>query len=286
MRIHSETHMEQYERCDHCNTEFSTESEKQEHITQSHPEPTAPPLQEGDTEHRRDPEQRIDSQYTCDECDYQTIQEQQLLEHIEMRHRAATVPVENTEVGLFKCRDCANKFPNYNSMMKHRKQKHPRNCRNFPKGTCRFDANECYFMHPEVSETTESVTTTNTAQTENPFKCHTCGDQFASKNQMMRHKKAQHTNNLPCRDFPNCRRSAEDCWYKHESNSNNFRPVGLTNPSASSPNAPSSAPPQEGFWETSPQQNPPDQLTQVLEMLKVLQQEMNMVKSEVQTLKQ
>ena len=170
-------------------------------------------------------------------------------------------------------------------MMKHRKQKHPKNCRNFPKGTCHYNEG-CYWVHPNAMEVTESLTTESTSQNEKPFKCHTCSEQFVSKNQMMKHKKAIHTHNLPCRDFPNCRRSAEDCWYKHESNSINSRPAGLANPSAPSPSAPPSAPPQQGFWGTSPQQNPPGQLSQVLEMLKVLQQEMNMVKAEVQTLKQ
>ena len=93
----------------------------------------------------------------------------------------------------------------------------------------------------------------------------------------MKHKKAKHTNNLPCRDFPNCRRSAEQCWYKHES-TEQLRP---NNPNAPTPNAPSN----QGFRQGSPPQHPPDQMAPVMEMLKSLQQQMNSMKSEIQTLK-
>ena len=178
MEKHKETH-----KCEHCDFQFKDEIEKQAHMTGSHPAhpapthpaPTAPPLED------------LDEMFTCDDCDFQTVQFQHLLEHIETRHKVATVHVENTDKDLFKCKDCNNKFPNYDSLMKHRKQKHPKPCRNFPKGSCRFEKEECYWVHPETMEVTESVSTEGTSQpqSETPFKCHTCNDNFTSKNAMM-----------------------------------------------------------------------------------------------------
>ena len=202
------------------------------------------------------------------------MQYQHLLEHIEVKHRAATVPVEDTNEDLWKCKDCMNKFPRYVSMMKHRKQNHPKNCRDFPKGTC-SRGESCWWVHPETPETAESVGTQNTGQTEAPFKCHTCNEPFASKNAMMKHKKAKHTNNIPCREFPNCCRSAEQCWYKHDAGEQ---------PRPSAP--PPSASAQQGFQQIPSPQQPPDQMTLMMEMLRDLQSQMNTISQDVQILKQ
>ena len=95
---------------------------------------------------------------------------------------------------------------------------------------------------------------------------------------MMKHKKANHTNNIDCREYPNCRRSAEHCWYNHE----RIQQQQQQRPSASSPRGSS----QQGFQESSPQQHPPDQLSAMMEMLKSLQQQMSNMNTEVQSLKQ
>ena len=274
MEKHNKTHT-----CEHCDFKFKDEAEKQAHITESHPTvpnilaPSAPLLEDSD------------EMYTCEECDYQTTQFQQLLDHIELKHRVATVPLENTETDLFKCKDCNNKFPNYNSMMKHRKMKHPKNCKNFPKGTCRFEKEECYWVHPDTMEVTESVSTEGTSQLQNetPFRCHTCSDNFTSKNAMMKHKKAKHTNNISCRDYPNCRRSAEQCWYRHDSlEQPSSRSSGASPPGASPPGASS----DQVFQEPVSTEYPPDQLNVMMEMMKALQQQMVSMNNEIVELKQ
>ena len=205
MNTHIDTPMDiVLQKCEHCDVEFESEEQKKMHNDEKHPTPSAPPLPD-------------DSDYTCEECDYQTSQFQQLLEHIETKHKVATVPVEDKDADLLKCKDCTNKFPNYDSMMKHRKQKHPKNCRNFPKGTCHH-GDRCYWVHPQAnSQTMEVNDSTESAPNESNFKCHTCGEVFTSKNSMMKHKKSKHAQTIKCRDFPNCRRSAEQCWYRHDS---------------------------------------------------------------------
>ena len=166
--------------------------------------------------------------------------------------------------------------------MKHRKQKHPKNCRNFPQGKCNF-GEMCYYVHPNTmevteSEATESATSEISKPTETPFKCHTCGEEFTSKNAMMKHKKAKHTHNIACREFPRCRRSAEHCWYKHET---------LQQPSNQGSSAsPPSASPGQGFQQIPSPLQPPDQMTLMMDMLKALQSQMNTIRQDVLILKQ
>ena len=278
MKKHQENHPEALRaKCENCELDFETEAEKDTHKAGSHLVPSAPPLDDS----------TVDSRFTCDECPYQTNQYQHLLEHIEMQHKIATVPVENNDTDLLKCKDCPNKFPSYATLMKHRKQKHPKLCKNFPKGKCTW-GNDCYWVHPNAMYVSEPSENQASEPSENIFKCHICAEIFASKNALMRHKKSKHSQSIKCRDFPNCNRSAEDCWYRHDTPTPNLSAQSAPAPTTGdpTPGAPSTDASQEQVFRhrNSPQQ-PPDQMKQLMEMMVKLQQQMNNLNQDVVELK-
>ena len=56
--------------------------------------------------------------------------------------------------------------------------------------------------------------TDNTPKTGEKSECHTCKQTFKTKNEMMLHRKKQHTDRVkPCREQDNCTRKT--CWYTH-----------------------------------------------------------------------
>jgi len=274
MNKHMENHMEEtYEKCEHCELEFEFEEEKMLHNTEKHQIPSAPPLPD-------------DSDYTCEDCDYQTMQFQHLLEHIEIKHKKATVPPENKDLELFKCKDCPNKFPSYGTLMKHRKQKHPKSCREFTKGNCTRGIS-CYYIHTQAMDVSSSPGNTSSERNQtqsDTFKCHTCSEVFTSKNSMMRHKKANHGQTIKCKQFPNCRRAAVDCWYLHEHLEQESPPVIiLSSPNTGAPSPSANA--EQGFRTPNPPQHPPDQIKEILTLLGGLQKQMEKTNQEIMTLK-
>ena len=124
---------------------------------------------------------------------------------------------------------------------------------------------------------------------ENNFKCHTCAEVFASKNALMRHKKSKHSQNIKCRDFPNCNRSAEDCWYRHDTPAPNpsAQTAPAPNTGAPTPGAPTpNASEEQVFRPPNSPQQPPDQMKQLMEMMVNMQQQMNNLNQDVAELKQ
>ena len=85
-------------------------------------------------------------------------------------------------------------------------------CKYFQQGICMFSENICWNSHKIYKNTDK------TSKVE--FKCKYCGNTFSSKNELMKHRKTNHMQNIaPCRDKTNCK-YGEVCWYQHENNLN------------------------------------------------------------------
>ena len=77
-------------------------------------------------------------------------------------------------------------------------------CRHFQQGRCKFSEDECWSSHKETSSSKEK------------FECHTCRENFRTKNIMMKHRKLNHRTKQ-CKEFVKgtCNKSDEECWYLH-----------------------------------------------------------------------
>ena len=178
---------------------------------------------------------------------------------------------DNTHPGDMKCRDCPERFMRKKDLMNHRVVEHPskRICKKFP--NC-FRGNECWYVHPEeamdtsppLQNTEEEIQATSTQPQELEFKCRTCKESFATKNQLMKHRKAKHPHQTrPCILYPfgRCTRSAEECWYMHPhqgQDNHSPRPAPNLNNVVDFP-----------LIQT--QQHPPDQITTLAKLVQEMQ---------------
>ena len=97
-------------------------------------------------------------------------------------------------------------------------------------------------------------------QTTSIFKCYLCTTDFQTKVSFMKHKKSKHVNSVQVcgrSGTGNCTRKDEDCWY--------FRSSEKIQPSS-----PSSSKSKQDFCEVPEERFPPDQMTQILEMMNSL----------------
>ena len=151
--------------------------------------------------------------------------------------------------------------------MEHRKEEHPshKTCRYYIKGECFFSSQECWYLHEDKHTEKEP----DTQQEEN---CFGCQKTFATKYDLMEHKKKSNACKTICSKFQtgtfDC--SSENCSFKHilnntQSSKTKNSPWGNT----------LSGVQKQGFYQTLPV-IPPDQsalmtalnmLTQRLETL-------------------
>ena len=143
-------------------------------------------------------------------------------------HVQCKITPDNSSTNETKtCNNCKKVFRNYNDMMDHRKQNHPSKKLCWNKFDCIYKDRTpgCWYMHPELVQTEEPITTNIENHTgETNFTCKTCKKVYGTKNNMMMHKKNEHRNNLVCKDFikNSCRRGeqGEHCWYPHTPKNN------------------------------------------------------------------
>ena len=84
------------------------------------------------------------------------------------------------------------------------------NCSHYSNGSYNFGDEGCWFNH--------SIGTDN--QSMIPFNCSFCGKSFASKADIMKHKKKQHLQQVKyCKNITEekCNHGS-NCWFKHENN--------------------------------------------------------------------
>ena len=134
----------------------------------------------------------IEEEFNCFECDYQGTEQSQLSKHIKLKHR-------------LQCRNCEKVFKTKPELMVHRKKDHYNTvavCRNGM--NCEF-LEKCWWKHRKNDG--------------NLIDCFYCETSFATKVEVMKHRKKEHLKTVKdCSKFANriCIRNEESCWFKHE----------------------------------------------------------------------
>ena len=221
--------------------------------------------------------------------------------HIQTDHEDSDIESDTNneslpfEVESMKCRNCPEKFFRKKDLMNHRVVEQPstRKCRKFP--NC-DKGNACWYVHPKDSmdisvyhDTNEEVAEVqnHSPRQELEFSCRSCSESFSTKNQMMKHRKTKHASQMrPCTLYATgrCHRSAEQCWYQHSQNVQ-------ANTSSHTPNATSnSAPPPSiasaaNFPKLPTPLQPPDQLTNLVNMVTSLASTVNVMQEQMKQLK-
>ena len=120
--------------------------------------------------------------------------------HINSKHRDGT---------SINCRVCGEEFLTKQNLMEHRKMKHIESvayCKNKLQEKCPYTDQRCWWNHNEKYK--ENIN------------CFICGETFDNKNEMMKHRKRNHSHLIkPCNAFSQnkCRFKDDLCWFKHQS---------------------------------------------------------------------
>ena len=134
----------------------------------------------------------IEEEFNCQECPFQGTQQSQLNQHIQLKHR-------------IKCRNCENFFKHKPELMVHRKKEHYETVASCKKGVnCEF-TDRCWWKHKKMDS--------------KDIECYFCEESFETKDQVMLHRKANHTKVVKsCTKFENgnCSKSEETCWFMHK----------------------------------------------------------------------
>ena len=137
-------------------------------------------------------EMTIDREFNCLECGFQGTEQSQLDKHILLKHR-------------IQCRNCEKVFKTKPDFMVHRKTEHYRLVALCRKGDdCQFK-NRCWWKHE--------------AEEGNSIQCFFCETEFATKGEVMMHRKSYHGRTVKtCEKFiiKSCSYTEETCWFKHE----------------------------------------------------------------------
>ena len=188
---HNELRLKSKFTCDDCNDGFSSEDELHCHMKEEHD----------------------DGSWTCNDCQFQTNTSEGLRQHLKKNgHQPSESSVRQTNE-MRKCYTCKKEFEGYTAMMNHRYKNHPSNktCKNIPICTGWVNGNRCWYVHPELSGSSNKTTeeTQIPLQPEKETECKRCGMKFPSKNQFMEHYISEHASHIVCRNWvkDNCQRS-------------------------------------------------------------------------------
>ena len=117
---------------------------------------------------------------------------------------------ENTKrniMEMWKCKFCEEIFPTRNVLMKHNRDGHMEHlnvCWRFQKGSCYYGSS-CWFLHDQNLKTTMPE-----------YKCGICSEILENENDLMKHKKINHTESVPyCKQINSCMFGPR-CWYRHD----------------------------------------------------------------------
>ena len=193
----SSKHRENEYNCEECAYQGLSELHVRKHMNMNHPP-------------RGVNKKHEENEYNCKECDFQGSSEMQVRKHVNLKH----TPKGRDTTGTIKCRICEQEFSEKWNLMRHRKTNHKDSvafCRNFEDNNCSFTSESCWWNH-EKSSGSDSV------------KCFICGTTFATKNEMMVHRKKIHLNVIKsCTQFllNGCRFQDNFCWFKHDSETEN-----------------------------------------------------------------
>ena len=225
-------------------------------------------------------EEHEDGSWTCNDCPFQSNSNERLRKHLKLK--AGHQPSEASkrqDIEIRKCYTCKNEFDGYKELMNHRKREHPSHirCRNLP--DCPF-GDDCYYAHPSHTATTENVVhpiSETPKITDIKIVCRTCSKEVHSKNQLLAHRKAEHkSSHIVCRDWlrSNCWRSDKECLFLHSNST--------SSPTTMPPVWPTLQKPQQFqnqsepvFQAPMPATQPPDQQSQIQQMMQKMTIQMN-----------
>ena len=238
LEAHDRNHHVQKERfsCDSCTKMFGNKCDLQNHIVVQHTE------------------KETAQEWNCNDCSFQGNGPSELINHLKVTGHQPSQEIENRKSSFYdykQCYTCKMEFDGYWNLMNHRKIVHPSNkkCRNFPEN-CKF-GKECWYVHEEP-RLTENAPSKKTFETQKViiFKCNLCEETFKDKGNFMEHKKKHHSEKFVSGQ---CERPKEDCWFKKPENQDQSQAFH-----------------QQVFRKAQQNPFPPDQLTQMMNLVKNL----------------
>ena len=209
--------MELKYKCRVCNNEYKTNEELETHKEENH-----------GTKHVYDVEY-----LRCMDCSFQDPDKNVFLNHRKM-HTTNANSTKNAEEKKsveqsthLICRNCKDSFKTKRLLMNHRRDNHPlsrRQCRYDLEDNCSYSSEECWYRHntsrsEKQMHGTKSLSEGKVSEKRSEkYTCHSCKEEFRTKNNLMMHKKKSHPENcMLCEHFVSgeCTRD-KDCWYLHE----------------------------------------------------------------------
>ena len=136
-----------------------------------------------------------DGDWNCKKCSFQTNSESSLKKH----EKAAKHESITTVLNGIKCNLCEQSFPNENDIVIHKRNDHRsfRPCKNLP--NCPYGT-DCMFNHQIKT---------------NKFTCYECGEEFETLNNLMGHRRNNHTMRT-CDRFLRNECKYKFCWFPHD----------------------------------------------------------------------
>ena len=215
-------------------------------------------------------------EFNCEQCDHQATDKVLLDNHIK----------RTNEMSSMVCKGVGNKsfginLNTHNELMDHRRDHHNSGnkiCRYFKKGSCFYqdgEEGECWYLHTQskIQKSTE---------TGEHFSCSFCENSFKTKSEVMKHRIKQHEEEVPiCNSIKEGTRCSKNirCWFRHPKplmhvNESNVPAQNVRNKKQ----PPTISTSQQDFWKDLPNLEPPNQMQQLMEMLKLVISEVSQMK--------
>ena len=222
-RTNPQTQPEPFFKCDKCDEVYESEAKLKFHMTTHGPpkcnvccKTFVSKVELVKHNAKIHPEEK--SQFHCDDCLLNFHTGPQLRKHMNTNHHKPSVTTNENEIGeTLNCKICSEEFSEWWNLMHHRRDVHPmkrKKCRNYMKGECSFEDDECWWRHANTFET--SIDYQND-------KCSICSKKFSSTHTMMIHKKLDHESQTPfCAKNRTGHCTFQNCWFRHKLTNNQF----------------------------------------------------------------
>ena len=268
LKLHDEEDHTNHYDCEQCDHQSSSIALLKRHCELKH-------LTRSKTYTHSDTDPNIE--YNCDQCSHQDTTKRSLDNHIKLKHK--TLSMDCKGVGSKKC---GEQFESYSDLMDHRRDHHNSGnkiCRYFKEGTCFYMNSEkggCWYLHIEATSMPINKNHNDS------FPCTNCDNIFKSLNEVMKHRLQYHEEEVPectsSKEGKKCEKNTR-CWFRHLTNKEkeSLKHVPLQN-APSHGNISTNNDNDQVFWPGLPNSNPPNQLEKMMEMLKVVMQEVSGLK--------
>ena len=147
--------------------------------------------------------------YQCKECKFM-LETKGLLSAHEKNH-------SEMKKLSYSCEKCDSKFVRSSDLKDHLVEHEERNIEQFNCYDCSFQGSNPLELDRHVIATKHIPR--SKSNPDNIISCHSCGEKYCNKEQLMKHRKAYHQDILKrCRYFEqgNCAYESNICWYRHD----------------------------------------------------------------------